>query len=159
MSVIAFMLLQTSFIATNAQAQDVDETPSPPEVHDLEGNEIDEIIIGHQVIVSKSFVNRMNITQPFIALFEIRDSDGVTVYFAWQIGTMASDQTNVGISWMADNFGVYEIRTFAISNFTNAEILDVVESKSISVVEDGSIKLVLKGKKFEVEPGSSKAKL
>lgn len=135
--VIAVFILLGANLAITADAQDIDRTPSPAAVYDLDGNLIDKITIGHQVILSKTFVNNRNATQTFVALFEVRDPNGFTVYLAWQSGAMAaSGQANVGVTWIAEGIGIYEIRTFAISNFTNATIIDVVESRSIPVIQN-----------------------
>jgi hypothetical protein len=112
-------------------------TPSPPVVYDVEGNMLDQITMGHQATLSQSFANNKNVPQSLIALFEVRDSSGVTVYLAWQNSVMPPSSTaNVGVSWIADvGIGQYEIRTFAISNFTNTLVLSNVEKRSIPVVE------------------------
>jgi len=105
-------------------------------VYDLSGNLLDQITAGQQVILSKSFVDNRNVPQPFVAIFEIRDSNGFTAYLTWQRGTTAeSSQVNVSASWTAEDIGVYEVRTFFLSDLTNPVFLDVVDSRSISVVE------------------------
>lgn len=73
-----------------------------------------------------------------MAIFEIRDSNGLTVYLTWQSDAMsaAGGQANISASWIADGIGVYEIRTFSLSNFTNPIILDVVKSRSIPVAAE-----------------------
>lgn len=134
--ITAFILLSASLTIT-ANAQDiVDRTPSPAAVHDLRGNLLDQITAGQQVILSKSFVDSRNVPQPFVAIFEIRDSNGFTMYLTWQSGTTAtSGQVNVSASWTAEDIGIYEVRTFFLSDLTNPVVLDEVWSRSIPVVE------------------------
>lgn len=134
--ITAFILLGASLM-TAANAEDIDRTPSPAEVYDLDGNLLDQVTTGHQVVLSKTFVNNRSVREPFVAVFEVRDSSGITVYLAWQSHTMAAEgRVDVDASWVADGVGVYEIRTFPLSNLTNPVVLDVVESRSIPVVEE-----------------------
>ena len=68
----------------------IDRTPSPALVYDLDGNLLDQITVGHQVIISKTITNTKNVSQPFVALFEVRAPNGVTMYLAWQSGIIAA---------------------------------------------------------------------
>jgi hypothetical protein len=136
MGTLALMLLGVNFTATAANAQDVDRTPSPAKVYDLDGNLLEQITVGHQVILSQTFVNDRNVPQSYVGVIEVRDSNGFTVYLAWATGTMApGGQASIGVSWVASDAGEYEIRTFPLSSLTTPEVLDTIESRSITVVE------------------------
>lgn len=52
-------------------------------VHDLDGDLLDQVIVGQQVILSDIFVNERSVSQPYVAIFEVKDSDGFTVYLTW----------------------------------------------------------------------------
>ena len=105
-------------------------------VHDLDGNLLDQVIVGQQVILSDTFVNERSVSQPYVAIFEVRDSDGFTVYLTWQIGIVtAGGQADAGVSWVANEVGVHEIRTFILSSLSNPVALAIVESRSIPVVD------------------------
>lgn len=134
---ITVIILLCANWTITANAQDlVDRTPSPAAVYDLRGNLLDQITAGQQVILSKSFVDSRNVPQPFVAIFEVRDSDGFTVYLTWQSGTTAAGgHVDASASWTAEDIGVYDVRTFSLSNLTSPVVLDVVESRSIPVVE------------------------
>lgn len=138
LAVIAiFILLSANFTMITAGAQIIDRSPFPPAVYDLDGSLLDQITIRHQVILSQTFANDRNARQSFVAVFEVRDSNGVTVYLAWQRGTMAAGgKADIGVSWVADGIGEYEIRTFHVSSLTNPSSLGPMEIRRISVVQD-----------------------
>lgn len=108
----------------------------PAIITDNEGNSLEVITVGKQVTISRSFSTIIESPKQFLALFEIRDSDGVSVYIAWHTGIAnPKDNIVVGISWMPEEVGDYDIRTFLISNWTNPEVLSVVGSTDIKVIE------------------------
>jgi hypothetical protein len=135
-----FVLASANFAMMAVNAQDlVDETPTPVEVHGLDGNLFDHVIVGQQVILSATFENDRHVSQPYVAMFEVRDSDGFTVYLTWQTGIMAaSGQANVGVSWIAESIGEHQIRTFLLSSLTNPEILDTIDQRSLVVQNAGA---------------------
>jgi len=105
-----------------------------PELQDVTGQEIDEVSAGQQVVLATSVRNNNDAPQPFVALIEVRDDTGVTVFLAWQTGTLpASGQTQVGLSWTPDTSGDYEIRTFVISDLNNPQVLSPVSESNITV--------------------------
>lgn len=135
--IVALMLLGASFTTTAAYAQDlVDRTPSPPKVYDLDGNLLERITVGQQVIISKTFANYRDVPQPYVGVIEVRDSDGFTVYLGWTTGIMAAGgQGSGGASWLASDAGKYEIRTFPLTSLTAPESLDFIDLRTITVVE------------------------
>lgn len=129
------MLLGASLTMPTANA--LSRTPFPAVVYDLDGSLLDQITIGHQVILSQTFANDGDAPQSFIAVFEVRDSNGVTVHLAWQRGTMAAGgKADIGVSWVADSAGEYEIRTFHMSSLTNPSSGGPMEVRRIPVVQD-----------------------
>jgi hypothetical protein len=109
-------------------------TPTPPSVKDVTGNTLDEVSAGQQVVLSTTIVNNNAQSQPFVGIVEVRDSSGITVFLAWQTGTLnPSGQTEVGLSWTPDNAGEYTVRTFVISNLSNPQILSLVKESTITV--------------------------
>ena len=78
--------------------------------------------------------NNENIERPFTMLVEARDSNGVTVFLGFLIGTLNPESSSeMGISWKVDAPGEYEIRSFAISNFTKPEILSMPSSADVTI--------------------------
>jgi hypothetical protein len=138
LAIVALSVLASANLAitaTNAES----ETPSPAKVHDLDGNLLDQTTVGRQVILSKTFENEKNVSQPYVAIFEVRDPDGLTVYLTWQTGIMAAGgQANVGASWIAEGAGEHHIRTFLLSSLTSPEALDIIWESSIVVQDTGA---------------------
>lgn len=109
-------------------------TVTPPEPKDVTGETLDEVSVGQQVVLTTNVVNTEASPQSFVALIEVRDSNGVTVFLAWQTGTLsANGQTQVGLSWTPDIADDYEVRTFVISDLNNPTILSPVETSNITV--------------------------
>ena len=75
-----------------------------------------------------------------IALIEIRDQDGVTVYLAWHSTRVGLDETyTFGISWAIPNDAKagshYSARVFAITSFgDDAQALSSVSHSEIKIV-------------------------
>lgn len=91
---------------------------------------LDEVTSGQQVIIATT-VSHTSGDQDLdmIALFDVRNSAGVTEYIAWQsVVVKVGSQTQIGISWMPPHGGHYEIRTFAITDWENPQVLATVES-------------------------------
>jgi hypothetical protein len=109
-------------------------TVTPPTPRDVTGDELDEVSAGQQVVLTTNVVNNQGAPQPFVALLEVRDSNGVTIFLAWQTGTLpANDQTQVGLSWTPEEPGNYEVRTFVISDLNNPRVLSLVATSDITV--------------------------
>jgi hypothetical protein len=55
--------------------------------------------------------------------------------FAWQNMTLGpGDKSTIGISWLAETLGDHEIRTFAVTNWTDPALINTAESIRITVV-------------------------
>lgn len=109
-------------------------TVLPPELQDVTGQKLDEVSAGQQVMLATNVRNNNAQPQPFVALIEVRDSNGVTVFLGWQTGTLpANGQINVGLSWTPDSPGDYEVRTFVISSLDNPRVLSTVSTTDITV--------------------------
>jgi len=74
-------------------------------------------------------VNGEDFEKPFVIIIEARDTTGVTSYLQFQIGRLSAQGiSDVGVSWLPEKAGTYELRAFAISNFTNPIILTDVRT-------------------------------
>jgi hypothetical protein len=125
---------QYTFTVGNGPVGDNSFTPTPPSLKDVTGNDLSSVTAGQQVILSTTVVNNLDRSQPFAAIVEVRDSSGVTIFLAWQTGTLnQAGQTQVGLSWMADNPGDYTVRTFVISDLNNPQILSKPMESTITV--------------------------
>jgi hypothetical protein len=110
-------------------------TLSAPSVRSASTPVTDQIMVGQQValatVVSSTF-DREELL--FVAIIEVRDSDGVTVSIGWQTGSInPQDNTEVAMSWIPENPGTYELRTFLISSLSNPQILTPVASSEVAV--------------------------
>jgi hypothetical protein len=123
------------FTVSIGGAGDIDSTTvTPPEPQDPTGQTLDEVSAGQQVVLSTSVRNNNAAPQDFVALIEVRDSSGITVYLAWQTGTLpANGQTQVGLSWTPEFTDDYTVRTFVISDLNNPRVLSEVSESEIVV--------------------------
>jgi hypothetical protein len=109
-------------------------TPSAPSVRDASGGAVGTITVGQQVVLTTTVTNNIDDELPFVALVEVRDSSGITIFLAWQTGVMdAGDRNEVGLSWTPEEAGDYVVRTFVISNLSNPQVLSDVVTTNITV--------------------------
>jgi len=105
-----------------------------PVAKDVQGKTLSSVSAGQQVILSTTVVNNNDQSQPFAAIVEVRDSSGITVYLAWQTGTLnPNGRAEVGLSWTPGEAGNYEMRTFTVSEFMDPEILSPVAKSTIAI--------------------------
>jgi hypothetical protein len=126
---------RTSHSTSTSRATGQDATtPSAPELRDVTGRTLTSLSVGQQAVLSTNIVNNNDESRPFVALVEVRDSSGITVFLAWQTGTLnPSGQAEVGLSWTPEEAGDYEVRTFVISDLANPQILSEISKSNISV--------------------------
>ena len=92
------------------------------------------LVVGAQLGLSTTIENDGAAEQPFVALIEVRDSTGITVYLAWQSGSLEpAGSTSVEVSWTPEVRGEYEVRTFAVSSLSNAIVLSKVATTSLEI--------------------------
>ncbi len=110
-------------------------SPSNPILRDFQGEELDEVTAGQQVVLSTTLTNTKSTPQVFAAIVEVRDADGFTVYLQWQTGSLAGNaKTNVGLSWTPDAPGTYTVRTFALDSISGAPaVLSPVAESTVTV--------------------------
>jgi hypothetical protein len=69
--------------------------------------------------------------RPFVAIIEVRDGSGVTVFLALRSGTLEpSGSTDIGVLWRPDAAGTFELRTFAITSIGDAA--ELISSVAVS---------------------------
>jgi hypothetical protein len=109
-------------------------TPSAPTVRDIAGDELAELTVGRQVVLSTTIKNNNANVQPFLAIVEVRNSQQVTESLEWQTGSLSPDgSADIGISWTPERAGTYQIRTFVISDFERLDILSPVAVSEVVV--------------------------
>ena len=131
---VNILILSQSFLRP---VEALSPTPIALKITDAHGISLTKIATGQQVTISNEFSsNYEGEQQPFIGLFEIRNSDGVTAYLAWQMGIIEpGGHTSIGFSWMPEMADTYEIRAFAITNLENPEVLMPIRASQVEVLE------------------------
>jgi uncharacterized protein YkwD len=96
-----------------------------------------EIIIDSEASFSVTISNNNASTQPFIAIFDIRDSNKVSISFMIEEGTTAKYTTTfVRASWVPDALGSYTVRSFVLSDSELPEVLSPVITTKFQIVEE-----------------------
>lgn len=116
-------------------AGDVGSTsPSVPTLATVDGAAVTSVRTGQQVVLTSNIKNNEPGPRSYVAIVEVRDDDGITTFLQWQIGTLAGNgQQGVGISWLPDQRGTYELRVFVVSSLNNPIVLSEVIRTSVTV--------------------------
>jgi hypothetical protein len=110
-------------------------SPSVPKMKDTTGNELTGTAAGRQVILSINVQNNNARLQPFVAIVEVRSSSGVSESIEWQTGNLnPGGSAEIGISWMPQSAGDYQVRTFVISAFEAPKVLSPTVTSEVNVV-------------------------
>ncbi len=92
--------------------------------------------VGEQLVIATVYSNdcaRPDV--PFVGILEVRNSEGITEYLAWQTGILEYHQSiQIGYSWMPEYADTYELRTFIISDLPNPRILSPVSTSDAIIV-------------------------
>ena len=88
-----------------------------------------------QFTIAATITNPCSEREPFVAIIEVRNSEGVTEYLGWEGGILEGQtgQAAIGVSWIPSYAGTYELRTFAISSLDSPRILSTISSSEISI--------------------------
>jgi hypothetical protein len=92
---------------------------------------------GGQYLAGVTFQNHCESTTPIVGFIEVRDSTGITLAVetkmdSWVNGT-GGLFSHLGMYWVPEAPGRYEIRAFAVSNSTAPEVLTEVASKLVDI--------------------------
>ena len=130
--ITTFMLIVGMFTASSHESY----ANRGVDVLDTSGDYVDRISQGHQVILSSQIRGTVNEPRSFVAIFEIRDANGSTILLAWQSGIMSPDSiTDIGVSWIPESSGNYQVRQFVLSNMTSPTVLQEVKTTNLLVYE------------------------
>lgn len=106
----------------------------------LDVKDLNETIYGNvtkQSMVMISTVvsnNNNNKTQPFVVVIEVMDNQQVTDYIQLQKGTLPpAGEAEIGISWVPDHLGTYQVRSFVLDGIIQPEPLSSPVEKTIEV--------------------------
>lgn len=107
---------------------------SKPFLQDASGNKLTSAKVGQIVMASTFLTNNQDKSQSYIVILEARDQDDLTVFLQLSsVNLSASSATYVAAPWSPDEVGNFSLRTFAISNFTNVEILTLVTESDVTI--------------------------
>jgi hypothetical protein len=107
-----------------------------PIIKDSAGKAIANVTIGRQVLLSTEIESDLDRAIEFVAIVEVRNHDGITVYLAWQTGTLDSEsKAEVGLPWIPSESGDYEVRTFVMSNLNDSpQVLSGIKQSELTVI-------------------------
>jgi hypothetical protein len=93
------------------------------------------LTFGTELVLSASVANNRGDVQPFVAILEVRNAEGVTVFLSSEHGTLSSNgSSGIEIVWKPAAQGDYTIRTFVISGFDEGEVLSTIAVSEASIV-------------------------
>jgi hypothetical protein len=134
LSIILPSLAEACAITGNASV-----TVFEPSVLDSSAGNVGKVVVGQQVTVSVTIRNNLDIKWPITEIIEIRDSGDITVYLALQsISIQPAGNYTFGSSWMPGYADTYHVRTFAITELENPQILSAVKTHDVLVFENES---------------------
>jgi hypothetical protein len=93
-------------------------------------------VVNSPVFLSATITNTNDYTQPFVAVFEVRDAAGSTVFVKLEAGVLPpSAQQAPRTFWVSDAAGEYVARAFVISSISKPEVLSPTASTPFAVEE------------------------
>lgn len=133
-----FAMLPLFLLSNSALALSYDSvvTFSPPTLKFPYSPPIASVTAGQQVVIATTASHNIGDKDwDLIAIIEVRDADGVTKYIAWQSGTVKLDgQMEIGVSWIPEHAGTYQLRTFAITNnWEQPQVLTQVYQSEVTI--------------------------
>jgi hypothetical protein len=112
---------------------------SPPRPILLNSTIPNQITAGQDVIIATNITHSLaDRDQKFIAIIEVRNTEnsGITEYLILHPAEIkANTQIEIGVLWIPLHAGTYELRVFAISNFSSLVILSSIQSSKVAVAE------------------------
>jgi hypothetical protein len=107
-------------------------TPTRPVIYDLDGERLIYVEKGKQVTIMTTLSSNSQEDIDFVGLLEIRDPHGVTVFLAWQSGTIKSEgNKTIGASWVVPQLSDYQSRVFVVTDFESPQVLSNVVTFNI----------------------------
>ncbi len=139
--VIAFIFLLAFSQTASSFASSLDSVSlSLPALKSTDGSPIFVVKPGQQALIHITVTNNESVSQPFTAIVEVRDEDGITLNLQWQTGTLEPNGSkDIAMSWTADSGSEFEeitIRAFAITDFENPQVLSGVRTSSFLISEE-----------------------
>ena len=103
-----------------------------PSISNLNGDKITTAEAGKQVIIGTTATNNPFEETSCVIIIQVRNSDGATVFLAFQTLTLAPrNNSTLGASWLIEEQSLYEVKVFALSQLQNPVPLSIVMSTSL----------------------------
>jgi hypothetical protein len=121
---------------------------SPPQLNTVYSPPIQEIRTGQQVVITTAVAHNYDNVEalPLVVLIEVRNSDDITLQISWQSGRLqegADSSMNVGVSWIPEDPGMYKLRTFAITDFENPQVLTEVYESEVTIQHGNAMRSII----------------
>ncbi len=128
------LIILTANIVTSANAQLTEIVASKAQLKTIDGFLLKEAQVNTDVIISVTLENRASSALPYIAIIEVRNKEGVTIFLQHQNNILlAKSSIDVNVSWIPNKLGDYQLRTFVLLNFTNPTVFSPVMRSEGSV--------------------------
>ncbi len=105
------------------------------------GERLENLQVGKQVTLSMALHNSFDDDRQFIAIMEARSlgDGGITRFLAMSNGTVSGKGwIDASLSWMPEQAGEYQLRTFVIDSFVEPRVLTLVMTSEIVVQDDNT---------------------
>jgi hypothetical protein len=93
-----------------------------------------------EISISTQFSHRLDTRLEYALIAEIRDEKGITHSIQWQtgveepLGNRTISPIESDMTWQPIEVGNYQVRLFAISNFTQPEVLTPVHTNRFAII-------------------------
>jgi hypothetical protein len=119
-----------------ASASSCSMSASPPSLSSTYTPPLSGAIAGDQLVIATTITNGcIEHDQPFVAIVEVRNSDGLTEGLSWQSGTLdgRDGQVAVGVMWIPSHGDNFELRAFVVSDLENPQILSPIATSNVTI--------------------------
>ncbi len=108
---------------------------SMPDVVDELGNEVSDVTVGSQVLISSKVSNNQTISQDFVHIVKVTDEDGNVVMLSFTQGTLNPNESRTNaFSWTPEATGTYTVEIFVWESFANPVALSPKITETVEVM-------------------------
>lgn len=108
--------------------------PPSPELLDMDGIPLTDIVPGRVVLIQDEIVNGQNKTQPFTLLVQIKDQYDTVISLSWVTGELFERQSlKVSRSWIPDSSGNFTVEIFIWESISRPNPLGPTKIIAVSV--------------------------
>lgn len=95
---------------------------------------LSKVSMNEQVLVQSEITNTQNLTQTFVYIVQVKDSDGITVSLSWISSSIsANDSLKAAQSWTPQLPGNYDTEIFVWDSIEGKQVLSPVRKISVKV--------------------------